>query len=121
MVGEHDMTGYWHLARLASVGEDASRAQSAARKAQGKASDVDVRLERTVLACEAMWSILRDKLGVTDEELVERINDIDLSDGKLDGQVRKTAVACPKCGRTIARRFPQCMYCGQPIMHDPFA
>ena len=61
------------------------------------------------------------KFGVTDIELVERINDIDLSDGRLDGKVRKTTVACPKCNRTISQRFPQCMYCGQPIVHDPFA
>ena len=49
------------------------------------------------------------------------VNDIDLSDGKLDGKVRKTAVSCPKCGRTIARRFQKCIYCGQPVLHDPFA
>jgi len=82
---------------------------------------MDDRLDRALLACEAMWTLLRDKLGVTDQELIERINDIDLSDGKLDGKVRKTPVACPKCRRTIAPRFNQCMYCGQPIMQDPFA
>lgn len=80
----------------------------------------EMRMERVLLVCEAMWTILRDKLGVTDLELLQRINDLDLSDGQLDGKVRKSAVACPKCGRTIARRLPKCMYCGQAIMHDPF-
>ena len=92
---------------------DASRSAGAARR---DAREVEDRLDRALLACEAMWSILRDKLGVTDLELIERINDIDLSDGRLDGKVRKTAVACPKCNRTISQRFPKCMYCGQPIM-----
>ncbi len=92
-----------------------------ARSAPGAATQtLEMRAERTLLVCEAMWTILRDKLGVTDLELLQRINDLDLSDGQLDGKVRKSAVACPKCGRTIARRLPKCMYCGQAIMHDPF-
>ncbi len=97
-----------------------STADNAATAARREAHELEARLDRALLACEAMWSILRDKLGVTDVELIERINDIDLSDGKLDGKVRKTAVACPKCNRTISQRFPKCMYCGQPIVHDPF-
>lgn len=82
---------------------------------------VGERLDRALIACEAMWSLLRDKLGVTDLELLDRINEVDLSDGKLDGKVRKTPVSCPKCQRTLARRYKQCIYCEQPIMNDPFA
>ena len=55
-------------------------------------------------------------------QLAERINDIDLTDGKLDGKVRKPAVTCPKCGKNNARRFTKCMYCGTPIVtNDPFS
>ncbi len=91
-------------------------------RTEGKSvAEMAQRLDRTLLACEAMWTIMRDKLDLTDAELITRINDIDLSDGALDGQVRKTAVACPKCGKAISRRVPQCMYCQQPILHDPFA
>lgn len=100
---------------------DAARAGAAASRARHKAESVEARLDRALLACEAMWTILRDKLNVTDLELVQRMNDLDLSDGRLDGKVRKTPVACPKCGKAIARRFPKCMYCGQPVVHDPFA
>ena len=105
--------------RLAA--QDAAEAKGTARRVASSAREVEDRLERAVLACEAMWTLMRDKLGVSDTELVQRINDIDLSDGRLDGKVRKTAVSCPSCGRTIARRFPKCIYCGQVIVHDPFA
>ena len=84
-------------------------------------SEVDARLERTLLAVEAMWTLLREKLGLSDLELVERINELDVSDGKLDGRVRKTPVSCPACGRAMSRKFPRCMYCGQAVVHDPFA
>ena len=100
---------------------EAARAKGSAQRARNEVADLESRLDRALLACEAMWTIVRDKLAVTDVELVERINDIDLSDGKLDGKVRKDAVSCPKCSRTVSRRFQRCMYCSQPLVHDPFA
>lgn len=99
---------------------EAARATGDARRARTDVNDLEARLDKALLACEAMWTIMRDKFGLDDAQLVERINDIDLSDGELDGKVRKPVVACPKCGRKISQRFPTCMYCGQPIVHDPF-
>lgn len=120
------MNIFWGLAGSTTYGTMAARAEaaSASGKAQRVRTDVqalEANLDRALLACEAMWTLLRDKLGVTDLELIERINEIDLSDGKLDGKVRKTPVSCPSCGHTISSRFPKCMYCGQAVVHDPFA
>ena len=116
------MTMFWSITRGSSgTGEAAARAEGAARRAGTEVADLEGRLDRTLLACEAMWTLLRDKLDVTDEQLIDRINKIDLSDGQLDGKARKTPVSCPSCGRTMARRFPKCMYCGQAVVHDPFA
>ena len=84
-------------------------------------SELSQRLDRAMLACEAMWTILRDKLNLTDAELVDRINAVDLSDGQLDGKVRKPVVSCPKCGRTMSAKMSKCMYCGTPVVQDPFA
>jgi len=114
---------YMYLSSAVTGGTSgsAAAAESAAGSASRKVNELAARCDQLVMVCEAMWTLLRDKLGVTDEELVTRVNDIDLSDGKLDGKVRKTAVSCPKCNRTIARRFPKCIYCGQPVIHDPFA
>ena len=116
------MSFFWSVPPDPSGGEliDAAQTAGVARKAQTDVQEFAARLDRAMLACEALWTLLRDKLGVTDEELAQRMNDVDLSDGKLDGKVRKGAVTCPSCGRTIARRFPKCMYCGQPVVHDPF-
>ncbi|MBI4717409.1 MAG: hypothetical protein HY763_06365 [Planctomycetes bacterium] len=91
-----------------------------ATAARNKVDELELKLDRALLTCEALWTLLRDKFGVSDVELVQRINELDLSDGRLDGKVRKSAVSCPKCGRAIARRFPKCMYCGQAVVHDPF-
>ncbi len=100
---------------------NAAEAVGEARKALTAADSVDARLDRMLLAFEALWTLVRDKLPVNEEDLAARMNEIDLSDGRLDGKVRKSAVTCPACGRAISRRLPKCMYCGQAIVHDPFA
>jgi len=114
----------WAAGLARSAAQSSMRAGEAARTAREAASDaaeIEQRLDRTVMACEAMWLLLRDKLGLTELDLIDKINELDLSDGQLDGKVRKTAVSCPKCRRTISRRHPRCLYCGQAIVHDPFA
>ena len=115
------MSFFWANVRAQQASVEAAAAGNAARQAGRQAESVEDKLDRTLIACEAMWSLLRDKLGVTDLELLDRINEIDLSDGELDGKVRRTPVTCPKCKRVIARRFKRCMFCGQPVMQDPFA
>ncbi|MFQ5491149.1 MAG: hypothetical protein ACE5GE_10535 [Phycisphaerae bacterium] len=115
------MSAFWALNSVAAV-QAAGSASRKAGEAKSSAAEVEAKCDRALLVCEALWTILRDKLNVSEEELVQRVNDIDLTDGRLDGKVRKAnAHACPGCGRTIAKRFPKCMYCGQEVVHDPFS
>ena len=117
------MTAFWAIRGCMDsvTAADAAEAKGDVRATRRNLGELDARLDRTLLACEAMWTLLREKLGVSDLALIERINELDLSDGRLDGKVRKTPVSCPSCGRTLSRKFPKCMYCGQQVMHDPFA
>lgn len=119
------MSAFWALYshhRFQSAAADASAARSEARGARMDAREVNDQLDRTLMACEAMWSILRDKLGVTDEELMARVNELDLSDGKLDGRIRRTSVVqCSNCQRTVSTRFVRCTYCGQEMDRAVFS
>jgi rRNA maturation endonuclease Nob1 len=103
------------------MGSDTGVATVKAERASRSAEAVEHRLERALLTMEAMWSLLRDRLGSSDVELVARIVEIDLSDGILDGKVRRPALDCHACKRKIPRRFPRCMYCGVEVQHDPFS
>ncbi|MEK6797398.1 MAG: hypothetical protein AABZ12_00375 [Planctomycetota bacterium] len=120
------MSFFWLLSGLGSV-EGAlanAKATGAARNASAARStvvDLENRLNRALMACDAMWSIMREKLGVTDEELLKRIQELDLSDGRLDGKVRRDANPCPGCGRPVSPRIPHCIYCGKPAAQGPFA
>ena len=73
----------------------------AADRATAKADGLEQRLERALMTMEAMWSLLRDRLGVTDEELAQRIVELDESDGYLDGKVRREPLQCTHCERTV--------------------
>lgn len=70
------------------------------------------RLDFLVVLNRAMWSILEERLGVTEAELAERVKQIDGRDGKLDGRTPAQAVHCVACGKVLPLRQPRCMYCG---------
>lgn len=112
--------GIYHGAGMRAVHSDAQAARRSASDVRSKAAELEAQCDRALLVCEALWTIMRDKLGVPEEELVSRVNEIDLSDGKLDGKVRRSAVQCKKCGKNVARRFQKCIYCGTPIDQDLF-
>ncbi|MFH0952699.1 MAG: hypothetical protein V1873_00035 [Verrucomicrobiota bacterium] len=103
-------------------------AQAAAAQAQAKAGQVKTDLEmlqydieRLLMITEALWGILKEKYNLEDSVLIDRVLEIDQRDGRLDGRVAPGPPAsCPKCGRTLERKRPFCLYCGQPIARDPF-
>ena len=79
-------------------------------------------VERLMMITEALWTILKEKHGLEDKELLRRIVEIDLRDGQLDGRVATTPPEpCPKCQRIVAKGSVRCMYCGEPLAMNPFA
>lgn len=91
------------------------RADSANRRAAESATelrDLHERMDHLILVCMAMWSLLREKSNFTEEQLLERVKQIDLADGKEDGQLRVAIAKCAQCGRVMSRRHTRCLYCG---------
>jgi len=72
-------------------------------------------VEKLFMLTEALWTILKEKHGCTDAELVQRVQEIDLRDGKLDGKVAKVNPDCPKCSRKLMGKRPVCLYCGAEV------
>jgi len=105
---------FQNLVTSNQAGRDAERSGE-------KVEGLQRRLDHALLAMEAMWTLLRDRLQAKDEDLVNRMVELDESDGILDGKVRRTPRACPHCRRTIPTRFPRCLYCGVVVAPDPFA
>ena len=82
---------------------------------------LDARLSKLALICRAMWSLMQQHMGVTEEDLLKRITEIDGMDGRIDGRVTKPALQCPKCKSVVCRQFNRCLFCGyEPPDRDPF-
>jgi wobble nucleotide-excising tRNase len=101
------------MARAAS-----GRADRAAKEARA----LEKRIERLSLINRAMWELLRDATGATDDELKAKINEIDERDGVPDGKITPTRRECEHCGRPVAAQARHCVYCGKTCEpDDPFA
>jgi len=105
----------------ADARQQANTAASDARKARSEMDRLSARLDRLAMMTEALWLLLRDRFGVAEEDLVNIARDLDLSDGVLDGRVRKGAAACPACTRMVGQHHERCIYCGTEMPRAPFA
>ncbi|MFH0911348.1 MAG: hypothetical protein V1918_07600 [Planctomycetota bacterium] len=114
--------GYRSMGENLSAQISARSAQEASQKAQTEIREFRADIERLLMTTEALWEMLKEEHGYTDEDLIKRLAEIDLRDGKIDGKVARTEAPakCPECGRALARRRPFCIFCGTPIVAMPF-
>ena len=81
---------------------------------------LEANLAKSLMINEALWEIVRDKLHVTEDELNDKLYEIDMRDGELDGKNQRRAAKCPQCNRTVSARHPACLYCGKIIDDSVF-
>ncbi len=91
---------------------EVSRGAIKATKARHQMRDLTDRLDKLLLVNMAMWELLKDRTELTEEDLMTKVQQIDLRDGRADGKISKTVAKCPKCGRTMSPRHKKCLYCG---------
>ena len=117
MFGLFGLTGIAVSQTMQNVGasRDAARAESKTTSLQRQNRILEANLAKALLISEALWEMLRDNLGLTDEQLREKIYEVDMRDGTLDGKHQRKAVKCPSCSHMVSSRHPACLYCGQII------
>ena len=91
----------------------AASAETSARAATRDVQHLEEKIDRLSLVCMAMWSLLQDKTGTTEEELLQRVKALDLMDGVEDGKATRTVSRCGSCSRVMSPRHRKCIYCGQ--------
>ncbi len=98
---------------------DASTARRDARESQTAIQELEEQVGRLTLVCTALWSLLKQRLNLSDTELVAIIEEVDLRDGRRDGKHRPGGHACTSCGRTNSVRHRFCIYCEEPLDVPP--
>ena len=96
----------------AATAQSAAEAQSAANSATLRVAALEEHIDKLTLVCAAVWELLREKTGMTEQDLAVRVAMIDARDGVADGKITHTVRPCGKCGRPVAARHRKCMYCG---------
>ena len=106
---------FWELRQQHMI-RDAQSAAAEGRhqadRAKWDAQDLEERLEKLTLVCRALWSLVQEKTGLTEEDLNQRVRELDAMDGQADGKLNAKAPKCPHCGRTISPKHGRCLYCG---------
>lgn len=99
----------------------ANQASNQINRAESEIEQLHERVENLALICMAMWSLLKEKTALTEDDLKQRVHEIDQADGVVDGKMTTTPVqTCPKCGNTLSKRYRKCLYCGYEAAQDFF-
>jgi len=103
------------LHRLYLQEQIADARQSAKDKDQQLQSEINNlkrKIDALTIGCQALWELLREKTGMTDEMILDKMQEIDLRDGREDGKISTTVSQCPNCGRGSNTSRKTCLYCG---------
>lgn len=99
--------------RFTDWNPDTTQAKTDAGNALTQTRALQEHLDQLALATAAMWSFVREKLEVTEDEFAARMVEIDMLDGRRDGKMSRAAAPCAKCGKALSGRRMRCMFCGE--------
>ena len=119
------MSGLWQEAANTSISGQASaqhppRLERTMLEETGDVGHLEAYALRLSLLNQALWEILRDKLGMSDADLEQMAAEIDIRDGRSDGKISAVPVKCPSCERIINSKRLRCMYCSQELEQPIF-
>jgi len=101
--------------RAAALARDAAVADGTIHV--NRIEDLNERLDSMAMILRAMWALFEEN-GLTREQLVAKIDELDRLDGSADGQMRRVPIDCPSCESKVAPGLARCQYCGADIV-DP--
>jgi predicted Zn-ribbon and HTH transcriptional regulator len=101
--------------RIAEAKAEAAEAKDEVTRYRERIKELEFRLDRMALASQALWELLRSRLGLSEAELLAKINEIDLRDGVQDQRMTARPMPCAECGRTLNSKASRCIYCGAVV------
>ena len=110
-----DFYGFFSRLKMENFDKTVSDTQHKSNLNQSKIDLMQDQIDHLSLVCQAMCELMED-IGFNKSMLANKIQEIDLRDGKLDGKLNKTK-QCTNCNRKIAARHVRCIYCGTNVGH----
>lgn len=113
------MSWLWNMFQQLQINDTLKRSSDArfdAKDALQAISDLEDKVARLSLLCHALFEELERTTGLSEAQLKEKMIEIDMRDGKLDGKYDPTSnQKCPDCGHQLRRNRPNCFWCGSPL------
>lgn len=97
----------------------ADEATSLAERSGHVARNNEQRIERLELLVETLLHHLERSGQLDRQKFGDLVEQVDLADGNLDGRISKDmshrTPKCQECGKPLARKRKQCIYCGAEV------
>lgn len=77
--------------------------------------DLARQVRKMALVNQALYELLKERTGITDEDLRRRVREIDLRDGTADGKLGAAPLRCPKCRGAVTVGGLSCPTCGATV------
>ena len=81
-----------------------------------RTEELEERIDNLTVVCEALWTLLHEKLGLSDEQLVTAVTG--LLDERAQAERASGAAAparCPGCNAALNRELDHCQFCGYRV------
>ena len=115
---------FWELGQQRTTPDAGITTEQTIRKVQDVSGEVKAlrgAVNKLMLINRALWEIIAEEKELDDKYLMDKVNEIDLRDGTLDGKLVTAIMLCPSCGRTLFKEHDKCLYCGSmDTTTDPF-
>lgn len=112
----------WELFQHQKINQAEHSAQSAKLTAQANLEGIAYmrsQIDTLTLANQAMWELLSERHGLTEHDLRQKMEEVDLRDGKLDGKLTRTEIKqCNECGHKVGKHRENCYWCGANLIID---
>jgi hypothetical protein len=113
------MSFLWDWLQQEQIGDAQARISAArfdAKAALDEIAQLQQRVDRLSLLCQAMFEEMEKSAGLSEARLKERMLEIDLRDGKRDGRLAPSSGGkCPDCGHIITKIRSNCFWCGAKL------
>jgi len=94
--------------------EDFITAQTKANEASAVNVKLQVQVHHMNMLVEAMWHLLKEKTGLTDDELKKELTDVKLKYAEKAAEPN----SCSNCGKAVSANSEHCVFCGTAAEKD---
>lgn len=91
---------------------DLKTSQTQDRVARDATARLEDKVDKLALICGALFELLQESSGITEEQLKRKIAEVDLRDGQADNRIAPRPKRCPKCDAMMSPKFGRCLFCG---------